>query len=59
MICLRCELQHNFLSLAAGEAKEVAMALGLERGLTYINGYDHPDVIAGASAALALLQGLS
>ena len=31
-----------------GEAKEVAMSLLAERGLTYINGFDHPDVIAGA-----------
>jgi threonine dehydratase len=35
------------------------MALGQERGLTYINGYDHPDVIAGGSATLALLHRLS
>lgn len=31
-----------------GEAKEVAMGMATARGLTYINGYDHPHVIAGA-----------
>lgn len=31
-----------------GEAKEIAMKIGEESGLTYINGYDHPAVIAGA-----------
>ncbi len=29
------------------EGREHAMRLVAERGLTYINGYDHPDVIAG------------
>jgi threonine dehydratase len=31
-----------------GEAKEFAMKLAREQGLTYINGFDHPHVIAGA-----------
>ncbi|KAK7793991.1 hypothetical protein R5R35_003955 [Gryllus longicercus] len=30
-----------------GEAKRWAMQLGRERGLTYINGYDHPHIMAG------------
>ncbi|CAB3245685.1 unnamed protein product [Arctia plantaginis] len=29
------------------EAKHHAMSLGKERGLTYINGYDHPHIMAG------------
>lgn len=40
-----------------GEAKEHALALVAERSLTYINGYDHPDVIAGAGTiGLELLE---
>lgn len=40
-----------------GEAKEHAMALVEERGLTYINGFDHPDIIAGAgTVALEMLE---
>ncbi|XAM00696.1 threonine ammonia-lyase [Phycisphaeraceae bacterium D3-23] len=31
-----------------GDAKDHAMTLVDERSLTYINGYDHPDIIAGA-----------
>ena len=31
-----------------GEAKDFAMTLLDEQSLTYINGYDHPDIIAGA-----------
>lgn len=31
-----------------GEAREYAMALGREHNMTYINGFDHPHVIAGA-----------
>ena len=31
-----------------GDAKEYAMTLLTEKSLTYINGYDHPDIIAGA-----------
>lgn len=31
-----------------GEAKDYAMTLLDEKSLTYINGYDHPDIIAGA-----------
>ena len=31
-----------------GDAKDHAMTLVDERGLTYLNGYDHPDIIAGA-----------
>jgi len=31
-----------------GDAKDHAITLVDERGLTYINGYDHPDIIAGA-----------
>lgn len=29
------------------EAKQIAMALGEEKGLLYINGYDHPHIMAG------------
>src|SRR4051812_35659609 len=29
------------------EAKQFALRLGEERALVYINGYDHPDIIAG------------
>lgn len=29
------------------EAKQVAFKLSKEKGLTYINGYDHPHIIAG------------
>jgi threonine dehydratase len=40
-----------------GEAKELAMSLVEERGLTYINGFDHPDIIAGAGTiALEMLE---
>ena len=31
-----------------GEAREFAVKIGDERGLTYINGFDHPHIIAGA-----------
>jgi threonine dehydratase len=31
-----------------GEARDFANALGIKEGLTYINGFDHPNVIAGA-----------
>ncbi|XP_012275982.1 uncharacterized protein LOC105697329 isoform X2 [Orussus abietinus] len=30
-----------------GEAKRIALKLAKEKGLTYINGYDHPDIMAG------------
>ncbi|XP_063219212.1 L-threonine ammonia-lyase isoform X2 [Bacillus rossius redtenbacheri] len=30
-----------------GEAKRLALKLSAERGLTYINGYDHPHIMAG------------
>jgi len=30
-----------------GEAKRIAMKLGKEKGLIYINGYDHPHILAG------------
>lgn len=29
------------------EAKQVAFKLSKDKGLTYINGYDHPHIIAG------------
>lgn len=29
------------------EAKRIALQLAREQGLTYINGYDHPNIIAG------------
>lgn len=29
------------------EAKQIAMALGQEQGLLYVNGYDHPNIMAG------------
>lgn len=29
------------------EAKCLALRLAKDRGLTYINGYDHPNIIAG------------
>jgi len=31
-----------------GEARDIATQVGKEQGLTYINGYDHPHIIAGA-----------
>jgi threonine dehydratase len=31
-----------------GEAREFAADMGEKEGLTYINGYDHPNIIAGA-----------
>ncbi|XP_076165427.1 serine racemase [Ptiloglossa arizonensis] len=30
-----------------GEAKRIALRYANERGMTYINGYDHPDIMAG------------
>ncbi|CAL1543541.1 unnamed protein product [Lymnaea stagnalis] len=30
-----------------GEAKRYAMQVGKARGLLYVNGYDHPDILAG------------
>ncbi|XP_052863075.1 L-threonine ammonia-lyase [Anopheles cruzii] len=30
-----------------GEAKRIALKMGHDRGLTYINGYDHPHIMAG------------
>lgn len=30
-----------------GVAKEIALRLGQEKGYKYINGYDHPDILAG------------
>lgn len=30
-----------------GEAKRIALRHGKAKGLTYINGYDHPDIMAG------------
>jgi len=40
-----------------GESKELAMSLVEERGLTYINGFDDPDIIAGAgTVALEMLE---
>lgn len=42
-----------------GDAKDHAMSLVDARGLTYINGYDHPDIIAGAGTiALEMLEQL-
>lgn len=29
------------------EAKQIAMAMGQEQGLLYVNGYDHPHIMAG------------
>jgi len=34
-----------------GEAKEFAMKMGQERGLLYVNGYDHPGILAGQGTA--------
>ncbi|CAE7512259.1 tdcB [Symbiodinium sp. KB8] len=31
-----------------GEARDAAVKVAAEKGLTYINGYDHPNIIAGA-----------
>jgi threonine dehydratase len=40
-----------------GEAKELAMTLVESRGLTYVNGFDDPDIIAGAGTiALEMLE---
>ncbi|XP_015591285.1 uncharacterized protein LOC107265898 isoform X2 [Cephus cinctus] len=33
--------------LDMGEAKRIALKQGQEKGLTYINGYDHPHIMAG------------
>ncbi|XP_033185810.2 serine racemase isoform X1 [Bombus vancouverensis nearcticus] len=33
--------------LDMGEAKRIALGQAKENGLTYINGYDHPDIMAG------------
>ncbi|KAK9293948.1 hypothetical protein QLX08_011246 [Tetragonisca angustula] len=33
--------------LDMGEAKRIALRQAKEKGLTYINGYDHPDIMAG------------
>ncbi|XP_029046705.2 L-threonine ammonia-lyase [Osmia bicornis bicornis] len=33
--------------LDMGEAKRIALRYAKEKGLTYINGYDHPDIMAG------------
>ena len=30
-----------------GESKEQALKIGRQNGLVYINGYDHPNIIAG------------
>lgn len=30
-----------------GEAKKIALKMAHETGLTYINGYDHPHIMAG------------
>src|SRR5205814_8462533 len=39
------------------EAKQFALRLGEERALVYINGYDHPDIIAGqGTIGLELLE---
>jgi threonine dehydratase len=39
------------------EAKQFALRLGDEKGLIYINGYDHPDIIAGqGTIGLELLE---
>ena len=41
------------------EAMSMAIGLGKEKGMKYINGYDHPDVIAGAgTCGLEILQQL-
>lgn len=40
----RVEIHGNHLA----EARQHADALGKQEGLTYINGFDHPDVISGA-----------
>lgn len=29
------------------EAKQMALNMSIEQGLTYINGYDHPHIISG------------
>lgn len=39
------------------EAKQVAFNISKEQGLTYINGYDHPHIIAGqGTIALEILE---
>ena len=39
------------------EARQFATRLGEEKGLAYINGYDHPDIIAGqGTLALEILE---
>jgi threonine dehydratase len=40
-----------------GEAKEIAMKLAEEKGFLYINGYDHPNILAGAgTTALEIID---
>ena len=39
-----------------GEAKERALEMGKERNMLYINGYDHPHILAGqGTAALEII----
>jgi hypothetical protein len=43
-----------------GEARDIANAIATEHGLTYINGFDHPHIIAGAGTmVLCFAQGTS
>ena len=55
-VCFVCQVQ-NCRDLGAtvhlqgahiGEARDIANAIAAEHGLTYINGFDHPHIIAGA-----------
>lgn len=49
-------LQGNNMS----EAKDIARKMGKETGMTFINGYDHPDVIAGqGTVGIEILEDLS
>ena len=39
------------------ESKKIAMKLGKMFGLTYINGYDHPNILAGqGTIALEIIE---
>jgi hypothetical protein len=55
-LCTSCQVQ-NCRDLGAtvhlqgahiGEARDIANGIAAEHGLTYINGFDHPHIIAGA-----------
>ena len=36
-----------FFTKDIGESRERALEIGKEKGLMYINGFDHPNILAG------------